>query len=244
MHRADQVIPRRVRAVTMGVVSDAPAGSGPGRRAPRIPTGRAAWLLTLVGAATFLAAALLVHSEATRLDERLFLFFNDVPSRLADVLTPVSKLFLPAALFATIAVAAVFVTAWNRSPVPLAVGACAAAVAYLLANLAKAAAERPRPYEVVADAVLRQPPAHGTSFPSSHTAVAVATVVALLPFLPRAISPWLIAYAALVAWSRMFLGVHYPLDVIGGAVLGVLVVRALRLLPAIRRRLPPAQRAS
>ncbi len=197
--------------------------------------------MALVGAGTFFAAALLVHSGATGLDERLFLFFNDVPSWLADVLTPVSKLFLPAALFATIAVAVVFVTVWNRSAMPIAVGAAAAGAAYLLANLAKAAAERPRPYEVVANAVLRQPPAHGTSFPSSHTAVAVATVVALLPFLPRAFSPWLIAYAALVAWSRMFLGVHYPLDVIGGAGVGLASAGlTLAVVSAISGRTSPS----
>ena len=87
--------------------------------------------------------------------------------------------------------------------------------------MAKAVADRPRPYEVIADAVLRQQPAHGTSFPSSHTAVTVAVVIALLPFLPRALAVVAIAYAVLVGWSRVYLGVHYPLDVLGGAGIGM-----------------------
>jgi len=71
--------------------------------------------------------------------------------------------------------------------------------------------------------VLRQQPAHGTSFPSSHTAVTVAVVIALLPFLPRALAGVAIAYAVLVGWSRVYLGVHYPLDILGGAGIGIAV---------------------
>ena len=55
----------------------------------------------------------------------------------------------------------------------------------MLAHVAKAIADRPRPYEVMAGTVLRQQPAHGTSFPSSHTAVTVAVVIALVSFLIR-----------------------------------------------------------
>jgi membrane-associated phospholipid phosphatase len=67
-------------------------------------------------------------------------------------------------------------------------------------------ADRPRPYEVMADAVLRQQPAHGTSFPSSHTAVTLAVVIALVPFLARPLAAAGIAYAVLVGWSRVYLG--------------------------------------
>jgi membrane-associated phospholipid phosphatase len=75
----------------------------------------------------------------------------------------------------------------------------------------------------VAGAVRRQQPAHGTSFPSAHTAVTVAVVIALVPFLPRALAAVAIAYALLVGWSRVYLGVHYPLDVLGGAGIGMAV---------------------
>ena len=66
----------------------------------------------------------------------------------------------------------------------------------MLANVAKVIADRPRPYQVMAGAVLRQQPAHGTSFPSSHTAVALAVVIALVPFLPRPLAAAGTAYAA------------------------------------------------
>jgi membrane-associated phospholipid phosphatase len=132
------------------------------------------------------------------------------------------------------------VTVRSRSLLPLIVGLSAGTLAWVLASAAKAAADRPRPYEVLADAVLRQQPALGTSFPSSHTAVAVAVIVALLPFVPRPLGIAAIAYAVLVGWSRIYLGVHYPLDVLGGAGIG-LAVGSLVLLAA--RRIVPASGA-
>lgn len=80
-----------------------------------------------------------------------------------------------------------YVVARNRSVLPLAAGAIAAGAAWALAHLAKALADRPRPYEVIAGAVLRQQPAHGTSFPSTHTAVTMGVVIALVPFLGGAV---------------------------------------------------------
>jgi undecaprenyl-diphosphatase len=214
-----------------------PHVGGSSSRPVRVPAPRTPFVLIVVGAVAFIAAALLVHTGATTLDERLFRVLNDVPSWAASFLTPLSKVFLPSGLFLVIGAAVVFVTVWNRSVAPVLAGACSGGLAYVLANLAKAAADRPRPYEVIADAVLRQPPAHGTSFPSSHTSVAVATVIALLPFLPRALTGPVIAYAVLVGWSRIYLGVHYPLDVVGGAGIG-LAVGGVALL-AVRRLAKP-----
>ena len=69
--------------------------------------------------------------------------------------------------------------------------------------------------------MLRQQLAHGTSFPSSHTAVTLAVAIALMPFLARPFGAMGIGYAVLVGWSRVYLGVHYPLDVLAGAGLGM-----------------------
>ena len=96
----------------------------------------------------------------------------------------------------------------------------AAGLAWVLAHVAKAVADRPRPYEVITDTVLRQQPAHGTSFPSSHTAVTLAVAIALVPFLARPLAAAGIGYAVLTGWSRVYLGVHYPLDVLGAAGIG------------------------
>ncbi|MFP3899476.1 MAG: phosphatase PAP2 family protein, partial [Acidimicrobiia bacterium] len=89
-------------------------------------------------------------------------------------------------------------------------------LASLVATRAKLLVDRDRPSGV------RIREAHDTlGFPSGHTAVAVALAVAVAALLPRR---WrLVAYGAgaLVGVARMHVGVHFPLDVVGGALIGV-----------------------
>jgi undecaprenyl-diphosphatase len=193
------------------------------RRPARVPWAWAAGLLAGLGAALFGVSALLLKTGTVGWDASLFRVLNQVPAAAASVLTPLSHLFLPAGIIAVVVLAVVYVVARNRSVLPVATGAVAAVAAWLLAHAAKAIADRPRPYEVMADAVLRQQPAHGTSFPSSHTAVTLAIALALAPFLARPLAAAGIAYAVLVGWSRVYLGVHYPLDILGGAGIGMTV---------------------
>ena len=191
------------------------------KRPARVPRARTAVLLTGLGAALFAVAALLLKAEAVGWDVSLFRILNQVPAAAASVLTLLSHLFLPAGILAVVVLAVVYVVARNRSVLPVAAGAVAASLAWGLAHVAKAVADRPRPYEVMAGAVLRQQPAHGTSFPSSHTAVTLAVAIALAPFLARPFAAAGIGYAVLVGWSRVYLGVHYPLDVLAGAGIGM-----------------------
>jgi undecaprenyl-diphosphatase len=82
---------------------------------------------------------------------------------------------------------------------------------------------------------------HSGSFPSGHSATsfACAATLAWLTPLPKTA---LYLLAALIAVSRVYAGVHYPLDVIGGALLGLGVATALRLLVEARRRSVQARR--
>ena len=60
------------------------------------------------------------------------------------------------------------------------------------------------------------------SFPSNHTAVAFAGAVVLAKIFPK--GAWfLYTLATLIAFSRIYLGVHYPLDVVAGMILGMVV---------------------
>ena len=195
----------------------------------RVPRAWIAWLLVCLGAALFGTAAVLLKMGAVSWDVSLFRVLNEVPAGVASVLTPLAHLFLPLGILIVVVIITACVVVRNRSVLPVAAAAVAAGGALLLAHVAKAIADRPRPYQAMADAVLRQQPAHGTSFPSSHTAVTVAVVIALIPFLPRALAPVAIAYAVLVGWSRVYLGVHYPLDVLAGAGIGIAVGGAVLL---------------
>ena len=80
---------------------------------------------------------------------------------------------------------------------------------------------------------------HSHSFPSGHSTTAFAAATVVGAYFPR-FRPAFYVLAALIAWSRVVVGVHYPLDVLGGAVLGtvlgLLVLRALPLLERGRRR--------
>lgn len=60
------------------------------------------------------------------------------------------------------------------------------------------------------------------SFPSGHTLAAFAAATTVYLFYKR-VGLFLLAWAALIAFSRLYLFVHYPSDVLGGAALGILI---------------------
>ncbi|MGV3758638.1 MAG: phosphatase PAP2 family protein [Actinomycetota bacterium] len=103
------------------------------------------------------------------------------------------------------------------------------AVAYRLDNVLKDLIERPRPYDVLPDLVARDH-VGGFAYPSGHTTMAVAIVAALHPILPRRgqVVAWTLA--ALVAVARLHVGAHWPLDLVGGAALGLTIAAAAWLV--------------
>ncbi len=84
----------------------------------------------------------------------------------------------------------------------------------------KYAIQRDRPYDTYTDIIAKDDP-HTSSFPSGHTtfAFATATSVALIERKWYYTVP-LYLWAGTVAYSRMHLGVHYPGDVLAGALIG------------------------
>lgn len=113
-------------------------------------------------------------------------------------------------------------------------------LAYLLAKLVKAAVERPRPFELLDEVTVRGPQVSDYGFVSGHATVAAVVAAVLLPHVGRRSARALVGLAVLVALSRVYVGAHLPLDVLGGAALGVAVAAGVHL--ALGR--PPRQRAT
>jgi undecaprenyl-diphosphatase len=132
-----------------------------------------------------------------------------------------------------IALAVGFALATRRSLVGV-LGLTAVCVwgADLLTLGVKAAVDRPRPFE---DVVGPEPLLTGTlgsSMPSGHAATAAAGAVVLGALVPRA-APFVAVLAVAIAFSRVYVGVHFPADVLVGAAIGVAVA-----LPGLRLRRP------
>ena len=87
--------------------------------------------------------------------------------------------------------------------------------------LVKDAVHRPRPFAAHPE-IHPLYAVHSSSFPAGHAATAFAGATAVAFMAPRA-APLLFLVAALIGYSRVYVGDHYPTDVLAGAALGLLV---------------------
>lgn len=100
-----------------------------------------------------------------------------------------------------------------------------AAIGTLIYKFIKGKTLRPRPFNVYPAIVCMGKTLDQFSFPSGHTMHAVAFSIIAVAYFPALI--WLVApFAGLVALSRPILGLHYPSDVLAGALLGSLLALA------------------
>lgn len=94
------------------------------------------------------------------------------------------------------------------------------AISQTMSFAVKSIVDKPRPHEADPTLISLKNATNG-SFPSGHTAEAFATATSLTIINPK----WYVVipaytWAGLVGYSRLYMGVHYPVDVMAGALLG------------------------
>jgi undecaprenyl-diphosphatase len=190
-------------------------------------------LVTLVlGALSVLVIALTawlaVLPAAETAQTGLVLWFNHPPRPVSAVFAIVNPILRPVPLV----VVALLLVGWILLQTPstsqrleiLRALAVALVLAEVMSQVMKRLADQPRPLSVISGLDNHDYPTdpHGNAYPSAHTALVVAAVSALWPWMswPQRIIG--VAFALLVACNRIYIGAHWPLDVIGGAAIGLL----------------------
>lgn len=98
---------------------------------------------------------------------------------------------------------------------------------WALSKVVKRGIRRPRPAVLLPDARRRGPDASGLGYLSGHAAVAVALGTAVLPEVAGARRLAVVALVPVVGLCRIYVGAHLPLDVVGGAAMGLAIEAAV-----------------
>jgi undecaprenyl-diphosphatase len=151
-------------------------------------------------------------------EQRAFRAVNRLPDRLFAPAWTVMQLGALAAVPAT--AGAALLAGNRRLAARLATGGTAA---WTLAKVVKRLVRRGRPTMLLTGVRCRGQEASGLGYLSGHAAVATAMALAAFPYLARGGRRAALALASLVGLSRIYVGAHLPLDVVGGAALGLLV---------------------
>jgi membrane-associated phospholipid phosphatase len=112
-------------------------------------------------------------------------------------------------------------------------------IVFLLTYAIKYAVARPRPYDAIAQLTPLVPKLSDFSFPSGHTSAAFAVSLVLTRTERKRVWIPFLILSCLIAFSRLYLGVHYPSDVICGfllALIGSTVV--LKMFERFSARVP------
>lgn len=119
-----------------------------------------------------------------------------------------------------------FAAGWARNDQDMRLKSVEVGASFLLSaaisSVVKISIRRPRPFVTYPDVITKKSKGGGFSFPSGHTTVAFATATSLSLAYPKwyVVAPSF-AYAGAVAYSRMYLGVHFPSDLLGGMLVGI-----------------------
>ena len=185
-----------------------------------------------IGLSVFGGAAMVASQGLAPWEEPVFTAVNSLPDALYLVIWP----FMQYGVFLTIPVLAVVALIARKVRLGATMAVAGIGV-YFLARLAKELVERGRPDALIDDVEAREVFATGSlGFPSGHVAVAAALTVVVTPHLRGRWKAVPAALAVIVCLGRMYVGAHTPLDLIGGAALGLSAGWAANLLVGVSPR--------
>ena len=188
-------------------------------------------VLMVVGATLLVGTALLAERGVYGWEVAIFQAVNGLPGSLRPLLWVLNQY----GTAITIPVATVIALAFRRWVLAAAL-AMSGVTVYVLAKVIKGYVGRGRPSALIESVVERESfSPESLGYPSGHAAVAWAITIIVLAFMGR---PWrwvAIALAIVVPVVRMYVAAHLPLDLIGGAALGVFVASAVSLVLRVPR---------
>ena len=199
------------------------------------------WFPAVAGAGALAVAVASARGRGQSLDRLLYRAVNApggaAPDRFFRSITELGS------IWASAGAAAALGASGRRREALDALGAAGAM--WVLGQALKGIVLRPRPYDALTDLRLLIERPRGTTWPSSHPAVVLAfvSVAARNVDATRPAKLALAGVAALVAVSRVYLGVHYPADVIGGLLLGrgIADLWSATVSPLVLGRLPSVE---
>lgn len=204
-------------------MTTAPAGT---RRPTAVVRGRPDLVLAAVGAVVLVLAALPVRTHSIGGSETaVFRALNGYGVLPFAVIWPVMQL----GNFLAVPAAALVAAGLRRWRLALGLLVAGGGV-YWLAKVVKTIVLRGRPDSVLGDVVIRGAGAGGLGFVSGHAAVVTTLLVVAWPWLNRPARIVGVVLAVAVCLARVHVGAHLPLDVLGGAALGLAVGGAVRLV--------------
>jgi membrane-associated phospholipid phosphatase len=194
--------------------------------APGLNRRRLDLVLLITGAAVLITSTLLAKRRVYGWEVATFQAINGLPDSIRPYLWVLNQY----GTVITVPVAAAVALLFRKWLLALSLAISGIGV-YVLAIVIKGYVERGRPSAIVEEVVERETFASDSlGYPSGHAAVAWAITIIVVAYLGR---PWqivAIVLAIVVPITRTYVGAHLPLDLIGGAALGVVVASAVNLL--------------